>query len=217
MEITADHRRFRTGVDPQRTEWREPSTDSLDLASLPERLDDATMARVQDIANSPLPPLEPTSQRHFNQTLRVMLAVLPKRSSDDVSGELFVAAYQRKLGHYCENAISFMADKALERCQWFPTIAECIEILGEWRRNDDAVQRRDDATRAANRERHARQREKDKLQEARQFCLTQADVDKLPDYLRGLGVSCGALIENADGTFSPRWPKADESEDGQQP
>lgn len=184
---------------------RQPSTDDLDLASLPSRLDDAMLARVQDIADAPLPPPEPCSEQHLSQCLRVMLAVLPKRNSDDVSGELFVAAYLKKLGAYPKEQISFLADKAMERCQWFPTIAECIEIMGDWRRNDDAVKRRRHAYTLAAMERTNRYRElparqRDPVHAPR---LTQAAVDTLPEPLINIGLQLGSLTRNAAGKVVP--------------
>lgn len=188
------------------TGLREPSTDNLDLASLPVRLDDATLARVKDIASAPLPPADPSSPRHFNQCLRVMLAVLPKRNMDDVSGELFVAAYQKKLGQYSDKAISFLADTAMSRCQWFPTIAECLEILGEHRRNDEHTERRYWANRIASAEQTARYADDEQWRRIEPNVLTQADVDVMTDQLKSLGLKCGALVTNEDGTVSPWKP-----------
>lgn len=136
----------------------EHSTDDLDLTTLPERLDDALLARVQNIANSPLPPPIPCSETHLSKVLRVMLSVLPRRNADDVSGELFVGAYQRKLGHLPDDAISFIADRAMEQCRWFPTIAECLELLVGWYRSDAHARRKQLAAKLAGAERLARQR-----------------------------------------------------------
>lgn len=188
---------------PDQTAPREPSTDSLDLASLPARLDDATLARVRDIASAPLPPAKPANPRHFNQCLRVMLAVLPKRNMDDVSGELFVAAYQKKLGTYSDAAVSFLADTAMSRCQWFPTIAECLEIISEHRRNDEHTERRYLASRLASREESNRQSDRWEWQRTEAATLSQGDVDQMSDQLKSIGLKCGALMRNKDGSISP--------------
>lgn len=134
----------------------EHLTDDLDLTKLADRLDDEMLERVRAIANSPLPPVIPCSENHMNKILRTMLAVLPRRSSDDISGELFVAAYQHKLGHLPNDAVSHIADKALETCKWFPTIAECLELVSGWRRVDAFTKRRDAARELEIRERNAR-------------------------------------------------------------
>ncbi|NBC37347.1 hypothetical protein GTZ99_12380 [Novosphingobium sp. FSY-8] len=86
-----------------------------------------------------LPALEPTNPDHFAKCLRVLLAALPKRNQDDLSGELLVAAYRRKLGHMPVAQVNWLADQVLERCEWFPTIAECLTIAAEWQRDDEAL------------------------------------------------------------------------------
>lgn len=128
----------------------------LDLASLPERLDDRQLATVKRIMDAPLPSLPPCDDRHLLQSLRVMLAVLPRQHSDDLAGELFVETYRRQLNEYPAPAISYMVDQATRRCRWFPTIAECIEIIGGWRRHDADTMRRDEARSLYYREHRAR-------------------------------------------------------------
>lgn len=128
-----------------------------------------------------------------------MLAVLPKRSQDELSGELFVAAYQRKLGDRSNAAISFLADKAMERCQWFPTIAECLEILGEYRRTDEVVTKWVDVRHIVSREESTRNLEARRFNNNRVKELTQSDVDAMPGYLKRIGVASGALEINSDG------------------
>lgn len=153
--------------------------------------------KVQDLASSRLPELPNCPEPHFNKCMRVMLAVLPKRVSDDVSGELFVAAYQRQLGHHPQEAISFLADAATSRCRWFPTIAECLEMVAEWRRNDDAVKIKWAATDAARREKNLR------LEEARPKVefkpLTQDDIDKMDEHLIRIGIGGGWIKRDENG------------------
>lgn len=76
----------------------------------------------------------------------MMLAVLPKRHLDAVSGELLVAAYRESLGRYPAQAIDFLRKQAIDECKWFPTVAECHEILTKWRRRDEFTERRSLAT-----------------------------------------------------------------------
>lgn len=178
------------------------STDDLDLTKLPARLDDATLAMVQDIARSPLPPPVPCGEKHFSKCLRIMLAVLPRQAADEISGELFVAAYQRKLGHYPEAAINFLADRAMEQCRWFPTIAECLEILTGWTRYDEHTRRRADAIRIAGAERRQREDEQREWRWASMKALSQSDVDGMTDQVRRIGLACGALVE-VGGVVTP--------------
>lgn len=184
----------------------QPLIDSLDLVNLPGRLDDETLSRVQAIADAPLPPLNPVGERHLKQCLRVMMAVLPKRATDEVTGELFVAAYVKKLGGYCDAQISYLADKAMERCKWFPTIAECMEIILEWRRYDDATRRKYDATSIARREERTRDDESRRFNRWDAPELTQEDVDTMSPELIRVGLRCGALVEGDNGKFMPAPP-----------
>jgi hypothetical protein len=134
-----------------------PLIDDLDLTTLPTRLDDTMLARVEAIARSPLPALSPCDTRHLGQALRMMLAVLPRRQADELSGELFVAAYERQLGNFPNQAITFLCDEAIKTRKWFPTVAECIEIMDDWRRDDGDTRRRGHATHLAYLERRARE------------------------------------------------------------
>lgn len=133
------------------------SITDLDLESLPERLDDDQLTMVRKIATAPLPCLPPVTERHLAQCLRVMLAVLPRQQSDDLAGELFVAAYYRQLGHMPTDQISYLADQATKQCRWFPTIAECLEIASGWRRCDADTLRQSKAWGRYHRERSLRE------------------------------------------------------------
>lgn len=178
-------------------------TDDLDLTNLPERLTEEQYQRVKAISRSDLPNLPPADEKHFMKCLRILLAVLPKRSADEISGELFVAAYQRKLGHYPNEAINFMADKAMGQCQWFPTIFECLEILSNWRRDDEAVHRRILAMKIASREREMRQQERWELEKLDRWDITQEQIDAMTDQAREFCVSVGQITKTEDGRFIP--------------
>lgn len=145
-----------TIIETSETGLPKPSTDDLDLTTLPERLDDETLALVEAIAQAPLPELPPCDGISLSQALRTMLAVLPRRNADDLSGELFVAAYDRALSRYPAEQVEFIRDVAIDRCKWFPTVAECHELATEWRRNDAATKRRSLALSAVYAERRAR-------------------------------------------------------------
>jgi len=136
-----------------------------------------------------------------------MLAVLPKRSQDDVSGELVGAAYQRKLAHLPNAAISFVADNAMEQCHWFPTIAECLDIAKAYYRRDDATQRRAWAEQISRNEKRLRYQDElasRKREDSEE--LTQDDVDGMTDVLHRIGVANGWLTIDANGrhVLSPR-------------
>jgi flagellum-specific peptidoglycan hydrolase FlgJ len=130
----------------------------------------------------------------------MLLAVLPKRNSDDVSGELLVAAYQRHLGHLSGPAISFMADEVMRKCQWFPTIAECLEIAAEHRRNDDDTARRTAIQARVFKEREQREIE-DRVRHAGswQIGMTQEFIDSLSPSIVNIGLACKSLRRDDSG------------------
>lgn len=179
-----------------------PLTEDLDWEALPARLTDAMLARVEAIANSPLPVLPVCDDAHFAQCLRVMVAVLPKRHSDDLSGDLFVAAYQRMLGHHPRAAISFMSERALETCQWFPTIAECQRIIEGWRRDDADIRLRQKAELRARNERETRFQEAMESLSRRE--MSQAEIDALPERWKRIAETRSYLWLNQDGTYRVR-------------
>lgn len=178
------------------------STADLDWTAALKNRGALTLAQAREIASAPLPAPEPCSERHFNQCLRVLLAALPKRNSDDVSGELLISAYQRKLGGFCKDQISYLSDKALERCEWFPTIAECMAIIGEWKRGDELLQLQD---RAKSMVLWDRQRRFDDVMcELAGGRYSQAQIDAMPDSWKVVGETRGYLWANADGSYTPR-------------
>jgi hypothetical protein len=189
-------------VHPLRPESPPLSTVELSLADLPDRLDDTLLAAVETIARSPLPQLPSCDERHLAKCLRLMLAVLPRQQTDELGGELFVEAYRRHLAEWPDEAISFLANEATGRCRWFPTIAECREILQGWRRSDEATARQARAAALAARERNLRYSER--LPPAvPPPPLTQADVDAMNPKLIEIGLACGALVRDADGNIGP--------------
>lgn len=190
-------------VHPLRPAESPPlSTVELSLADLPDRLDDTTLAALETIARSPLPRLPACDERHFAQCLRMMLAVLPRQQIDEVGGELFVECYRRQLAEWPDEAISFLAAQATGTCRWFPTIAECREIMQGWRRSDEATARRNHAAALASRERNHRFAETRPPPPVLRN-LTQADVDMMNPEMIRIGLGCGALVQNNDGSVSP--------------
>lgn len=172
---------------------------TLDLTTMAGRLTDQQLAQVSAIANMPVPPPEPCTERHFKQCLRIMDAALPKRAMTATDAKLLTATYWRMLGHHPKDAISFLSAKAIERCDWFPTVKECMAILAEWRRVDEAVKRQGLARHLAHVEREARRSDREQP-----FAyLTQADVDAMAPETLELGLSIGALEQCPDGSFVP--------------
>lgn len=149
---------------------------------------------MREIASSPLPALPPSDERHFNQCIRIMSAALPKRAVDDVSGELLLGIYQRQLGAYSNEEISFLTDQATRTRKWFPTIAECIEIIGKWRRDDEALRRKFKARDLVAAE--ERKREQERLvvpPDAPR--IPQNEINQMPLEMRQLGLKIGHITQ----------------------
>lgn len=56
--------------------------------------------------------------------------MLPRKSGDDVSGELMAKGYYRMLGNLDYQQINDLSEMVLNECKWFPTVAECKELMG---------------------------------------------------------------------------------------
>lgn len=73
--------------------------------------------------------------------------MLAKRAGDEIDGELIARGYWRMIGgKLTEHEMDLLTEMVLDRCKWFPTVAECNEIMAEqsysnpfyaFRRSDD--------------------------------------------------------------------------------
>jgi len=133
----------------------------------------------------------------------MMIAALPRRQSDDLSGELFVAAYESQLGRYSEPHLKYIVGKALRTCKWFPTIAECIELGSDWTRRDDHTRRQRQAHRLISREEAARRSDQYAWCEKSSMMMTQSQVDAMSPQLHSIGLKCGALFRDSEGVVRP--------------
>ncbi len=184
------------------TTGTDSSALSTDGFSAPrQRLDDATLAKAVALANSPLPTLPPCDDDHFAKLMR-SLAILPRRADDGAKGELRAAVYQRMLGHYPRQALGFMVETALVELEWFPSVKQCLDILGRWERRDDAVRAQREAGNAARAEGRARFRDTMAALECRE--LDQAAIDAMPQRMREIGAERGFLRLHEDGVYRPR-------------
>lgn len=62
-----------------------------------------------------------------------MAATLPSKAVDDDAGKMRVAVYSRLFEGYSNEALAYMARIACERCDWFPTPRQCLDILANYR------------------------------------------------------------------------------------
>lgn len=167
--------------------------------------DRPTLDQCREIVAAGVPPLLAPNPEYLAKCLRTLLAALPRRASDELSGELLVSAYRRKLGDMPDAQITFMTDQALERCEWFPTIAECLRIAGEWQRSDRAMRQ---YLNAESRLRwSAQERYEALMADIAARRLTQPQIDALPDRIKQAAFTYGHLhIENGKWGYRPYPP-----------
>lgn len=161
-----------------------------------------TIAQARKIADQPLPALEACSPDHFKKCLRILLANLPKRNSDDLSGNLLVDAYSRKLGGFSREQINFLTDRALDGCDWFPTIKQCLSIIAEWKRDDDALRLQEKAKSMVLWDRQARFDEM--MGRLAAGTVGQDEIDGLPEQWKAVGETRSYLRREEDGRYVSR-------------
>lgn len=186
------------------TDSPEPSTAlavSIDLNRLPKRLDARMMEMVRVIATSPPARPERTSDEWFAKCIR-SLSILPRKADDDLSGNMRVAIYQRKLAHVTDAGMSFLVSTALDRCKWLPTIAECLAILAEWPGSSVGEDRRERARYLVQRELNARL--DDALARLAKRDMPQDEIDTMPAAAKRIAAERGYLWAWPDGRFTPR-------------
>ena len=183
---------------------QQPLMTFSELQSLPERLTDDQLTNLLAIVREPLKAPEACSPQHFAQCIKFMVAVLPKQAKDEIDGKLFVAAYQRMLGGYPKDAISYLAEHSMAQCRWFPTIAECIDILQKWQRDDDDTRYRNKVLQIVRREQNARREDAEKeRRKSTMRPITMAEISTMSESLISLGIEIGALKKLEDGTVVP--------------
>lgn len=132
----------------------------------------------------------------------MLLAALPKRNSDEISGDLMISAYIGKLGGYPSDQIAFLCDAVLDRCQWFPTIAECLKILDEWKRDDAAIHLQERAKSFVFWDNQARF--EDTMAALARGDVTQKEIDALPENWRQIAEARSLLWLHEDGSYTLR-------------
>lgn len=69
---------------------------------------------------------------HFLKCLRLWEAMMPKKAGDEMAGELMARGYWRMLGDkLTEQQMNDLTEMVLARCKWFPTVAECRDLMDE--------------------------------------------------------------------------------------
>ena len=182
-----------TDLQPRLTQALDCKID--ELAKL-ESLSDEQLAQVRQVAAADIPPEEPAARDHIMKCLRALDAALPRRNTDDDSGRLMAETYARMLNGYSRGALNYLAREALRRCDWFPTIKQCIAILDGYQRADNDTRRK---VLASNLEQQELQRRKESFIAA----LKRGEVSQ--SYIDGLSIAEKREF-NAIGAL--RWDKA---------
>lgn len=155
---------------------------------------------VTNLARAQLPAIVPCDAAHFDKCMSFMDAALPRRKQDGASGKLRAAAERRALANFSAEAMSYLAKQAVERCQWFPTISECLTILEEWKQPEIEIKRR--AELIARNELNARLDENmDALKRGK---LDGEQIAALPARHRDIAQTRGLIYADPDGTYRPR-------------
>lgn len=153
------------------------------------------------MANCPLPAPEPCPEAKVLELIIIFQATLPSRNRSEIDQAVLTEAYVQSLGRFPQSAIVYLQTAALERCRWFPTIAECMDILGEVDTRHHLVGKREWVRARVSREKQVRfDRMMDALQ-ARE--LEQAEIDALPEAVKRIAVERGYLRFD-DGSFVVR-------------
>jgi len=72
------------------------------------------------------------SPNQFAKIFKYLADTLPARASDEESGRTKLTVYASILGHFSNDALAFMARRACETLDWFPTPKQCLEILRDY-------------------------------------------------------------------------------------
>jgi hypothetical protein len=148
-----------------------------------------------------LPSPQRADEEVFAQAID-SLNILPRRPMDDKTGKLFVKWYRAKLRGFSNDALRFLVARGLERFQFYPTIAECLEILRAWPNAEIATNRRHKAKHLIQREMNTRMDEDMEL--LRRRLLSDEQVNRLPPHIVHAGWTKAYLWKFTDGTFAVR-------------
>lgn len=96
----------------------------------PETIEEARSLKVwaESIDDRPTAATPAEITKH----LTFLAATLPSRSQDETSGKMRFAVYSSILSEYSNEALAFMARKACETLDWFPTPKQCLDILRDY-------------------------------------------------------------------------------------
>lgn len=174
-----------------------------EIRSLPERLDDGMIQKLEAVILCPAVQPEPCPAEHLQKALMAMMAVLPRQGKDAATGTVMIKQYLLKLAKHPKGAIDHLWSTSIDRLKWFPTVAECNEIIGEWvSRAAEQRHAKDIASSRIQREKQARF--DDAMRALQKGQLNQAEIDALPDRWRLHAETVGHLWLLKNGEYRAR-------------
>ena len=105
------------------------------------------------------------------------------------------------LGEYSNAALAFMSEQVCRRLHWFPTPAQCLEILDEYQ---PPVSTREQAVGMC--ERFWQERFNEWIVALKAGEVSQEFIDAKPDQWRRIAEEQGLLRQHDDGVFRQRVP-----------
>ena len=88
---------------------------------------------MREWASSTLPaPAASASSDQLAKHLEFMHAALPSRANDTETGRKRFAVYASILAGKSNEALAFMARRACETLDWFPTPKQCLDLIGQY-------------------------------------------------------------------------------------
>lgn len=158
------------------------------------------MDGLEAVISCPIPEQVECPKAYLDQALLGMMAVLPRQGKDAATGAVMVEQYVRKLGKHPKGAIAYLWSTSIDRLRWFPTIAECHEIAGEWvSRAQELKHAKSIAESKIAREKDFRFR--DAIDGLRKRTVSQADLDGLEDKWKAYAAEQGYLWRMKDGSY----------------
>ncbi|WP_165912251.1 hypothetical protein [Novosphingobium sp. PhB165] len=137
--------------------------------------------------------------------MTTLQSCLPSQQRNAISIEVQAEAYWQTLRRNSLAAIKHLEVQALNRCEWFPTIAECQCILSEFTGDSHLPNKRASVRRRVQDERQAR------LDEAMGRLSTgeasQAEIDALPEKWKSIAETRSLLWRGDDGSYTLRERK----------
>ncbi|MCW1985580.1 UNVERIFIED_ORG: hypothetical protein M2348_001312 [Sphingomonas sp. R1F5B] len=161
---------------------------------------------MSEVITAPIPEQAPCSTDYLNKALVAMMAVLPRQGKDATTGAILFDQYARKLAKHSKGAIDYLWSTSIDRLKWFPTVAECNEIIAEWTsRAAEQRHAKDIAGSRIKREKQARF--DDAMRALQKGQLSQPEIDALPDKWKRHAVTAGYLwlLKNGEHRARPAF------------